>query len=66
MKVLKEGVPIKLYGECGGCHAVVETDVKEARKLPGVAKPLLQIDCPTCQYPITLWPTKPRGAPHAA
>ena len=49
MNILKQGTPIKLYGECGGCHTVVETDTKEASPLfQGPDRWEFLVKCPVC------------------
>lgn len=51
MNILKKGYPIKLYGECGGCKAIVETDAKESR---GVSNKDRFVTCPTCGFNISV------------
>lgn len=52
MKILKEGTPIILNGECGACHSEIETDTKEAQsfKIPvcGGYKIGFEVKCPVC------------------
>lgn len=62
MKVLKEGTPIILHGECPACHTTVETDTKEARKYQvplqytGNLKVHFEVTCPTCATPFeVMW-----------
>lgn len=51
MIILKEGTLIKLYGECPGCHAVVETDTKESL---GHANKDRFVICPTCGFTVSV------------
>lgn len=48
MRILKQGTPIKLYGECGGCHTVVETDSAEASPAKDGSKWEFTVKCPVC------------------
>lgn len=54
MKIIKQGAPVKLYGECGGCHTIVETDTAEAKPLhEGPTKWEFTLKCPTCSCTIS-------------
>lgn len=62
VKVLKEGTPVTLHGECPGCHTTVETNTRDARKyqvpIPatGMPKVHFEVTCPTCGTPFeVMW-----------
>jgi hypothetical protein len=48
MRILKQAAPVKLYGECGGCHTVVETDSAEATPLKQAPTWEFLVKCPVC------------------
>jgi hypothetical protein len=48
MKILKQGEPIKLYGECGGCHTIIESDTKDATPSNQTGWSYTRM-CPTCR-----------------
>jgi hypothetical protein len=53
--IIKPGTPIKLYGKCGACHAILQTDSQRARKIAGSVKQSFEVTCPTCGYNVPVF-----------
>ena len=54
MKVLKQGTPLPLVGECTGCHTVIACTTAEADAKPfptrgGGVRNWYTVRCPTCK-----------------
>lgn len=58
MEILKPGIPVDLYGECGGCHAVVRTTTAEALLVPSSRKSF-EVPCAACNCFIAVYYVKP-------